>query len=183
MSGQGKETVFDRYSKRRPQQEPGSESSPSAPPVEDKRGIDGEQIPVATTPRLVQPAPEGHRNDDDDETVQGGIYKAAFIFKSKSRQRLRLHYANGVRVKVLSYAYLIEVVVTSHQWLTLVFSSTIVTIRGRNLDQIIDSIQDERVRALVCFRPGIHPEPASHEPCILDIEERSLNDFASEAGG
>ena len=173
MSGQSKETVFDRYSKRKQQPDTKDESSLSAVPVEDAGRSD-------TKPPN---PPSQDASGDEDEVVQGGIYKAAFVFKSKQRQRLRLHYGDGVKIKVLSYAYLIEIVSTSHQWLTLVFSSTIVTLRGRNLHMLIELIQDERVRALVCFRPGIHPEPASNEPCISDVQERGLHEFANEKEG
>lgn len=176
MSEQGNETLFDRYSKRRQQKVPDNENEPSLLSVESA-GVDA--LPGANE----LPMLDVYSHEEDDEIVQGGVYKAAFIYKSKSRQRLRLHYANGARVKVLSYAYLIEIVSTSHQWLTLVFSSTVITLKGRHLDQLIEPIQAERVLALICFRPGIHPEPAKGEPCILEIEEHSLNQLVSEIAG
>lgn len=173
MSGQENKSLFDRYSKRQTADEADEQKhlasvpSDGAPDDEPNEGV----------------APDSDMDEAAKDVVQGGVYKASFKFKSKARQRLRLHYGNGIRVKVLSYAYLIEIVSTSHQWLTLVFSSTIVTLKGRHLDQLIESIQDEQVRALVCFRPGIHPEPATGEPCILEIEEQSLNQFVSEMVG
>lgn len=176
MSEQGNETVFDRYSKRRQQKLPDNENRPSLASVENA----GNDAPESANDLSML---DVYSHEEDDEIVQGGVYKAAFILKSKNRQRLRLHYANGLRVKVLSYAYLIEVVSTSHQWLTLVFSSTVITLKGRHLDRLIEPIQGERVLALVCFRPGIHPEPGKGEPCILEIEERSLNQLVSEMAG
>ena len=173
MSGQANESMFDRYSKRGKTNSDSRDSRLLPVPPGYEPEVDAEEAVV----------PEADSEEGMDDVVQGGVYKAAFKFKSKARQRLRLHYANGARVKVLSYAYLIEVVSTSHQWLTLIFSSTIVTLKGRHLDQLIESIQDEQVRALVCFRPGIHPEPAKGEPCILEIEERSLNEFVAEMAG
>ena len=170
MSGQGSESLFDRYSKRRKPDGDGEQKPLAAVPPEGEPGDD----PAGTI------APVSDMDEAAEDVVQGGVYKAAFKFKSKARQRLRLHYANGIRVKVLSYAYLIEIVSTSHQWLTLVFYSTIITLKGRHLDKLIESIQDEQVRALVCYRPGIHPEPAKGEPCILEIEETSLNQLVSE---
>lgn len=178
MSEQGKESVFDNYGKRRQPKRAGTENRPSVVPVEAMPD-DGEDIDE-TQDAADLPELDVNSQEEEDEVVQGGIYKAAFITRSKNRQRLRLHYANGMRVKVLSYAYLIEVVATSHQWLTLVFSSTVVTLKGRHLDQLIQPLQGERVLALICFRPGIHPEPAKHEPCILEIDETSLNQFVSQ---
>jgi hypothetical protein len=176
VSEKGNETVFDRYSKRREQKVPDNENKPSLVSVESA----GDEAPPGTNEL---PLLDGYSHEENDDIVQGGVYKAAFIFKSKNRQRLRVHYANGLRVKVLSYAYLIEVLSTSHQWLTLVFSSTVITLKGRHLDQLVEPIQTERVLALVCFRPGIHPEPGKYEPCILEIEEQSLNQLVSEMAG
>ena len=173
MSGQENESLFDRYS--RCGKTGGSGMDSRLAPVSPDYATDEEAEEDF--------APEAESSEEFGDVVQGGVYKAAFKFKSKARQRLRLHFGNGVKVKVLSYAYLIEVVSTSHQWLTLVFSSTIVTLKGRHLDQLIEAIQDEQVRALVCFRPGIHPEPARGEPCILEIEEKSLNQFMTEMVG
>lgn len=178
MSEQGKTSVFDHYGKRREPKRWDGENRLSVEPVEEVP--DAVQEAPDTENAGDPPGLEGDSRDDDDDVIQGGVYKAAFIYKSKGRQRLRLHYANGLRVKVLSYAYLIEMVATSHQWLTLVFSSTVVTLKGQHLDQLIEPLQDERVRALICFRPGIHPEPEGHAPCILEIEERSLHQFVSE---
>lgn len=161
MSEQGKPSIFEQYGKRSLRDEPHARAVPG-------QG-DAEALPG--------------REEEEDDVLQPGVYKAAFTYKSRNRQRISVHYGNGVKVRLLSYAYLIEVVLTSHQWLTLVFSSSIVTFKGRNLDQLLSAIQDERVRALVCFRPGIHPEPASNEPCILDIQEHGQRDFTGEMGG
>jgi hypothetical protein len=181
MSDQDKGSVFDRYSKRKPQKEQGRETHPAAMPAQDEPS--GERSPSGAQPdglRGGHPVPEIYRNDNEDEVVQGGMYKAAFLYKAKTRPRLRLHFADGVKVKVLSYTYLIEILLTSHQWLTLVFSSSIVTLKGRNLDALVEPFQDERVRALIGYRPGIHPEPASHEPCILEIQEHSIHQVMGE---
>ena len=178
MSEQNNQSIFDRYSKRRSSHLPEQENRPSLVPLDD--GLEDATTGQETAHSSDRPVLDVYSHEEDDEVVLGGVYKAAFIYKAKGRQRLRLHYANGVKVKVLSYSYLIEVVLTSHQWLTLVFSSTIVTLKGRNLDRLVEALQDERVRALVCYRPGIHPEVASHEPCILDIQERGVHEFAGE---
>ncbi len=181
MNGQAKGNVFDRYANRRFETDRNEEIAPSADQPDA-------QMPSSQHPPTEQDtaAREGHSglrvisNESDEEPLNDGIYKAAFHYKAKARPRLRLHYANGVKVKVLSYAYLIEVVATSHQWLTLVFSSTVVTLKGRHLDVLVEPLQDERIRALVCYRPGVHPEPASGEPCILEIQERGIHQFADE---
>lgn len=181
MSEQGKGTVFDRYSKRGSLTARDDAPKPSAAPSDTEHNASHNRQPgQETTLRAAPSALEIFSHEAEDQVVQAGMYKAAFIYKAKTRPRLRLHFADGIKVKVLAYAHLVEVVATSHQWLTLVFSSTIVTIKGHHLDTLIDPLQDERVRALICYRPGIHPQPVSHEPCILEIQERGIHEFADE---
>lgn len=181
MSGQVKGSILDRYSSRRFQSEKPEENQPPATPDDAELALlQSQQAESIAAARSAPPALHVISGETDEEPVDNGVYKAAFLYKARSRPRLRLHYADGLKMKVLSYAHLIEVVATSHQWLTLVFSSTIVTLKGRNLHTLVEPLQDERVRALVCYRPGMHPAPASNEPCILEIQERSIHEFAEE---
>lgn len=160
MSGQPAGSVFDRFSSRRYQ---------------------------TGTPEPVTPEAESHAADLLAESAPDSVsepeqeaYRAVIIDRTGPQTRLRLHYANGMKVRMLSYAYLMEVVVTSHQWLSLVFTTSVITLKGRNLDGLLEQLQDEKVRALVCFHPGRYPQPASNEPCILAIEDHSLHSFAHE---
>lgn len=157
MSGQAAGNVFQRLGTRKPQPEPPAAETEVVPP----------------SPELVpSPAPMPETGKE--------TYQAVAHDRSKSQTRLRLHYADGAKVRMLAYAYLIEVISTSHQWLSLVFTSSVVTLKGRNLDGILELLQDEKVRGLYCFHPGRHNAPASNEPCILEIEDLSLHEAANE---
>jgi hypothetical protein len=158
MSGQAAGNVFNRFGNRKFQTN--HESADIEPP------------PPQPQEAVLPDAPMVEANK--------ATYQAMQLDRSKSQTRLRLHYADGLKVRMLAYAYLIEVVSTSHQWLSLVFTSSIVTLKGRNLDALIENLQDEKVRGLVCFHPGRHQPPASNEPCILEIIDLSLHEAADE---
>lgn len=103
-------------------------------------------------------------------------YKAAEVDKSRTGQsRLRVNFKNGER-HVLSYHYLIEVIETSHQMMSLIFSSCIVTLKGRHLEELTEDLQDEKIRALICYHPGQHQEPEEGEPCILDLVRQNFKE-------
>lgn len=108
---------------------------------------------------------------------KNGAYRATLPAKSKREVRLRLQYVQGKKVRLLSYSHLNEILLTGHQWMSLIFTHTVVVLKGRNLDQLLDTLQDEQARALVCFRPQEHDEPDLHEPCIREMTDMALNDF------
>ena len=110
-------------------------------------------------------------------------YKADEVDKSRTGQtRIRLNFKNGER-HVLAYHYLTEVIETSHQALSLVFSSCIITLKGRHLDKLTESLQDEKVRALSCFHPGQHQEPEEGEICITDLVRQNFNEAGRRPHG
>lgn len=103
-------------------------------------------------------------------------YKAAEVDKSRTGQtRIRLNYKNGER-HVMAYHYLAEVIETSHQIVSLIFTSCIITLKGRHLDELTEEFQDEKVRALTCFHAGQHQEPEEGEACILDMVRQNFKE-------
>jgi hypothetical protein len=110
-------------------------------------------------------------------------YKAAELDKSRTGQtRIRLNFKNGER-HVLSYHYLIEIIETSHQMLSLVFSSCVITLKGRHLEELTDEFQDEKVRALTCFHAGQYEEPEEGEACILDMVRQNFQEAGRRPQG
>ncbi|MEZ4713119.1 MAG: hypothetical protein R3A44_38370 [Caldilineaceae bacterium] len=150
MSGERAGNVFDRYGKRY------ERPAPEAEPLPSSSGDDG----------------VGAEADK-------ARYQAVFADKSKTQTRLRLHYRDGLTVRLLNYAYLLEVMSTSHRFVSLIFSSTVVTLKGRHLDRLLEELQDERVRALVCFHPGRFEAPEEGESCILEMKDVSLHEVGS----
>ena len=95
--------------------------------------------------------------------------------------RLMIYYHDGV-VALMSYAYLIEVISTSHQYLSLIFTNCIITIEGRNLTKVMDDLQDERVVYLQCFHGERFEKPEEGEPLITSIERRGVHEFGVGKG-
>lgn len=92
------------------------------------------------------------------------VYQAVLLEQTNRRSpaRLKVVYGNGF-VSLLSYAFLTEVLCTSPQFLSLIYSHGVVTLEGRGLDALIDPLQEERIRALMCFnaRHFANPEPGT----------------------
>lgn len=152
MSSNHTGSVFDRYSRSK------KESKDNV--------VNGEASPDGVSHLHAVPP-----SDADTDGKQP--YQAVFLDKSKSQSRVRLHYGDGVKVRLLSYAYLIEVIATSHQRLSLIFTNSIFTLEGRNLDGLLEEFQDEKVRSLVCFHPGRFEDTADNAACITKIVDES----------
>ena len=100
---------------------------------------------------------------------------------SRRLTRLMIHYHDGV-VALMSYAYLIEVIATSHQYLSLIFTNCIITLEGKNLTKVIEELQDERVVYLQCFHGERFDKPEEGEPIITSIERRGVHEFGKGKG-
>jgi hypothetical protein len=115
----------------------------------------------------------GESGADDRAT-----YHAFGVSKIHERQtRLRIHYQDGT-VAVMSYAYLMEVLCTSQQYLSLIYTSTILTLEGRHLEALIEPLQDEKIRSLHCFHAKYFADPAEDAPVITRIERQGAQDLA-----
>lgn len=95
--------------------------------------------------------------------------------------RLMIYYHDGV-VGLMTYAYLMEAIMTSHQNLSLIFTNCIITLEGRNLSKIIHDLQDERVVYLQCFHNERFEKPEEDEPIITAIERRGVHEFEKGKG-
>lgn len=103
-------------------------------------------------------------------------YQACQEDKSRDHQtRLKLYYADGT-VGLLSYSYLVEAVSTSHQYVSLLFTNVMITLEGRHLTELIDLLQDERIRWLRCFHPARHQTPEDGAPVITRMVREMLHE-------
>lgn len=99
-------------------------------------------------------------------------YKALDLDAPRSRvTRLRVNFSDG-SASLFSYAYLVEVLTTSPQFVSLIFTSTVITLQGRNLSGLLDALQEERVLALNPFDEKRHMamSPDDDAPYIERIE-------------
>jgi hypothetical protein len=102
------------------------------------------------------------------ETSDDNEYRAFTEERSRRAGRLRINFSDG-SVTIFSYGYLLEVNSTSHQYLSLCFSTAVVNVKGRHLTKLLDLLLDDRIRELHPFRPDRHPEPEAGEPVITQI--------------
>lgn len=120
-----------------------------------------EQYKKAKTPET-PPAPES-----------GRTYKAYGVDAPQRRPTLvAFHYGDG-RIGLMQKSFLTEVLLTSHQHVSLIYTNCIITLEGQNLDQLLDLFQDEKILSLHCFNPKLYDKPADGEILITKIERRS----------
>lgn len=124
--------------------------------------------------RTKEAAGAAHPNPDP---LSSRRYKAYGVQPPRSKVTdLRLIYADG-SMGLISKLYRSEVMMTSHTWLSIVFDNCSITLQGRNLDQLIDLIQDDEIRSLHCFNPALHDPPPDGEILITTIERINIHEF------
>lgn len=87
--------------------------------------------------------------------------------------RLRVNFSDG-SASLFNYAYLTEVLTTSPQFVSLIFTSVIITVQGRNLSGLLDDLQEERVLSLTPFDAKRFNPPDAEKPYITRIERDSI---------
>lgn len=127
-----------------------------------------EQYTATETPTEATEQPEDPRT-----------YRAHTIESRRSVPRMRIHYQDGKQA-VLAYAYLVEAICTSHQFLSLIFTHCVLTLEGRHLDQLIGPLQDEKIRALHCFRTTVYDDPAEGAPVITRITRQHPHEVLNQ---
>src|SRR5690349_10035236 len=106
----------------------------------------------AGQPRAVQPL-HAQANPVPNPESDKMPYSAVGLNRQAESERRLLLYFQDNTLALMSYAYLMEVVCTSHQFLSLVFTQCVITLKGYNLDGLMELLQDEKVRALQCYHP------------------------------
>ena len=120
---------------------------------------------------------------DDEEPTSARHYRA-FATETSGRRaaRLRVVYPDG-KISILSYSYLQEILCTNHQNLSLIFTSSVITLEGRNLWSLLDVLQADKVRVIHCYNPARFPDqPGTGEPVVFSIKRQSLRDFTAGPG-
>lgn len=93
--------------------------------------------------------------------------------------RLMFHYPDGT-LGLMAYAYLIEAISTSHEFLSLVFTNCIISLEGYHLTKLLGLLQEERILELYCFDPRLHERPDADEAIITDMERRGLHEMTRQ---
>lgn len=124
----------------------------------------GQTEPPAPIPALVH---------EPEETL---AYAAFQLSKSGDRQaRLKIIYPNGM-VGIYAYTYITEVISTSHQHLSIIYTHCVINLRGRHLTLLMDLILDEKIRVLRPYREREGGGLDEGQPVIHDIVRESYDD-------
>lgn len=70
----------------------------------------------------------------------------------------------------LARSYLVEWVASADQYLSLIFTTALFMIEGKNLDDLLEKLDDNQVNAICCFNPLRYLPPGENEPIITAIE-------------
>ncbi len=108
--------------------------------------------------------------------ASGRVYRAYGIDAPQKRPALMSIYYGDGRIGLMQKSFLTEILLTSHQHLSLIFTGCIITLEGQHLERLIDLLQDEKVLSLHCFNPKQHDRPPEGEIIILKIDRRAAND-------
>lgn len=115
-----------------------------------------------------------HEDPDADEKPSERHYQAMVVEPTNKRTPAKLKVMTGKgEVSLLSYAFLSEVLIADPQHLALFYTHCVIEIRGEHLDQLIERLQEDKVRALICFNPQRHDAVAQGQPVITSIVRRS----------
>lgn len=87
--------------------------------------------------------------------------------------RLRIVYGDGV-VSLMSYTFLSEVLCTSPQFVSLIYSHCVITLEGRNLTSLVDYLQEDKARTITCFNARRHDEPEPDAAVITRIARQAI---------
>jgi hypothetical protein len=124
---------------------------------------------TATTPSLVTEA----------KGVGATEYRAYEVEKT-ARQRvewLDIRLVDGTCI-MLPYHLLTEVYLSSHQHLSLIYASGVVTLIGRRLEEVKTLIQRGHLLAVTCFDPQRHAPPGESGAVITSITRQTMRELA-----
>lgn len=128
--------------------------------------------------------PNGHTEPEDVEPVNKRAYQALRPEPQNRRTpaRLRIVYGDGV-VSLMSYTFLSEVLCTSPQFISLIYSHCIITLEGRNLLELVDLLQEDKARTITCFNGRRHDEPEAGAAVITRIARQAIASSKDAGGG
>lgn len=115
---------------------------------------------------------------DENHPLSERAYQAMVVEPTNKRTPARLKIVSGNGgVGLYSYSFLSEVLCPSPQKMAFFFPHCVVTLEGDHLDGLLERLQEEKVRALICFNPRRHDPVEPGKPIISHIKrrERDLN--------
>jgi len=114
-------------------------------------------------------------NPSGAATVTREKYEA--FSKGSGGQQIRLRFVDKEGyIYVMSYSYLTQIVATSHQLVSLIYTNCVFTLSGSNLLPIIDFLQDDKIRTIRAFHPNHYIAPAADEMKIDSIVRQTIGE-------
>lgn len=118
------------------------------------------------------------------EKIQGADlrdYKAYGTDPPRNRTpMIAIEYSDGTK-GLMAKHYLVEVICSSSQYLSLVFTTGIITLVGENLDStLFEKLQEEEIRSLHAFNAEKHNRPPDDEPIITKIKRAGFRQGSKE---
>lgn len=92
---------------------------------------------------------------------------------------VKLYYEDGVTQEVLFYGYILRAISTDESHITITSTEGVYLIEGQNLSEILDQLQDQKLRFLRAYNGHIHAQPAANAPIIYRIEYLTNADWAA----
>lgn len=126
---------------------------------------------------FAQYAPQPSPEQDDGRQLYTAFEMGV---QGRRERRLMLFFQDG-QVSVMSYSYLMEVLCTSHQFLSLIYTNCVITLKGSGLTAFLSHLQDEKVRWLQCYHPEVHRLPDGNAPIILSMKRENPKDALGAA--
>lgn len=94
--------------------------------------------------------------------------------------KLKICHRDGT-MALLSYGYLMEVICTSHQFLSLIYTNCVITLEGRHLTDLVEYLQDDKIRWIQCFNQAQFDEVTEEIPVVTAITRQSMQEFIGKA--
>lgn len=118
--------------------------------------------------------------DDGDSSAQPGHetesqlppYEAYDRGQAGPRREnaVKIYYEDGVTQEVLFYGYILRAISTDDSHIAITSTEGVYRIEGQNLLEILDQLQDQKLRFLRAYHPYLYAEPAANAPVIYGIE-------------
>lgn len=113
-----------------------------------------------------EPAPE-----KQDEEPRG--YQAYGLTVSRQAAMLDLRWwtaRNHAQGEIISYSYLVKMLYTGDDYLSLVTSSSVIAIEGKNLGELRRRIAAREVEFVQMFNPNVWDAPEEGAPIVTSIQ-------------
>lgn len=130
--------------------------------------------------RYIQAVEDDDSIDAQEENEETAPY-IAFVLGGKgnrSENAIAIHYQDGIFKEILFYNYIMRVFGTTDSHVEIFSTEGVYSIEGQNLTQLIELIQDKKLRAMHGYNAELYPDrPPANAPLILSIGYSNNEDY------